>query len=78
MFARFVCALLSFRVCEFPAKSENLRTWGNYCGIHLVNIDRFYTLMNLLIELYFMSIFAMDVCMNNHTPKELKMPKRSL
>ena len=45
---------------------------------HIIYIDRFYTLMDLLIELYDMSLFATETCTKNHIPKELTMTKRSL
>ena len=48
---------------------------GTYRKIY---IDRLYASIDLLRELYEMLLFSMGTCINNSTPKELKMTKRSL
>ena len=48
---------------------------GTYRTIY---IDKFYTSISLLRELYDMLIFATSTCMNNRIPKELKMIRRYL
>ena len=48
---------------------------GTYCTIY---IDRFYTSVYLLRELYDMWIFATVMCMKNCISKEMTMTNRSL
>ena len=45
---------------------------------HTIYIDGFYTLEDLLREIYDMLLFSMDTCTNNCTPNKLTAIKRSL
>ena len=48
---------------------------GNYFTLY---IDRLYTLMELLRELYYMSLFDAGTCMNYFITKDLTTESRSL
>ena len=45
---------------------------------HIIYIDRFYTLMDLLIELYDILLFAIGTIVDNFAPKEIIMTDISL